>query len=227
MSSTVNVSSSYVATDIQEDSGYKSVCRSAVFAFLLTVIGLLSFWSAPVIIVSIAAMFFAISALISFRRYPEELTGRPLAYIATAVSAIVLIAAPIEHAYIYATEVPEGYERISFGELKSPLGAPDRPPKAALALDGKKVFLRGYVHLASCSSSSVKNFILVPDLATCCFGKQPPLTHMIEVNLGGDLLIEPSMRKLRLAGTLYVDPQLKPLNSVEGVYYQMRVDYLK
>jgi hypothetical protein len=50
---------------------------------------------------------------------------------------------------------------------------------------------------------------------------------MIEVNLGGDLIIEPSMRKLRLAGTLYVDPQLKPLNSVEGVYYQMRVDYLK
>jgi hypothetical protein len=223
----MEVSSTINSNEVSEDIGYKSVSRGAVFALILAILSPLSFYTPAVLFLPIAAMFFAVSALISFRRYPEELTGRPLAYVAFALAGIILIVAPIQHAYIYATEVPEGYERISFGDLKSPLGAPDRPTKAALALDGKKVFLRGYVHLASCSSSSVKNFILVPDLATCCFGKQPPLTHMIEVNLGGDLLIEPSMRKLRLAGTLYVDPQLKPLNSVQGVYYQMRVDHLR
>ena len=223
----MEVSSTTNSNEGSEDIGYKSVSRGAVFAILLAIFSPLSFYTPAVLFLPIAAMFFAVSALISFRRYPEELTGRPLAYVAFALAGIILIVAPVQHAYIYATEVPEGYERISFGDLKSPLGAPDRPTKAALELDGKKVFLRGYVHLASCSSSSVKNFILVPDLATCCFGKQPPLTHMIEVNLGGDLLIEPSMRKLRLAGTLSVDPQLKPLNSVQGVYYQMRVDHLR
>jgi hypothetical protein len=223
----MEVSSTIKSSEVTEDIGYKSVSRGAVFAFILALCSPLSFYTPAVLFLPLAGVFFAVSALVSFRRYPDELTGRPLAYAGFALAGITLIAAPIQHAYIYATEVPEGYERISFGDLKSPLGSPDRPTKAALALDGKKVFLRGYVHLASCSSSSVKNFILVPDLATCCFGKQPPLTHMIEVNLGGDLLIEPSMRKLRLAGTLYVDSQLKQLSSVQGVYYQMRVDHLR
>ncbi len=92
------------------------------------------------------------------------------------------------------------------------MGAPDAPTKEALSLDGKKIFLKGYVHPTSVTSTSAKNFVLVPDWATCCFGGQPPLTHMVEVNLKGDMSVRASQRKIKLAGTLKVDKNLKPIS---------------
>jgi hypothetical protein len=72
-----------------------------------------------------------------------------------------------------------------------------------------------------------KKFVLVPDLGTCCFGGQPPLTHMIEVSLSGEEYARKSYRKQRLAGTLHVNRSLKPIEGLTGVYYQLKADILK
>ncbi|GIW98404.1 MAG: hypothetical protein KatS3mg111_1737 [Pirellulaceae bacterium] len=143
------------------------------------------------------------------------------------MATVTLILAPAYHSYVYMTEVPEGYTRVSFEVLKSGYNEPDRPPQEALALDGKKIFIKGYIHPNSMDALKSKRFVLVPDLGTCCFGKQPPLTHMIEVTLSGDQLATKSYRKQRLAGTLYVRPQLKPVDGLTGVYYQLRADIIK
>jgi hypothetical protein len=77
------------------------------------------------------------------------------------------------------------------------------------------------------SSYEAKKFVIVPDLGTCCFGGQPPLTHMIEVTLTGDQYAHKDFRKKRLAGTFSVNPYLKPVDGLQGVYYQLRADILK
>ncbi len=226
MQSTVEIPTTFQSKDAEE-FGYQQLSRSAVVGAVLAALSILSFWFAPLLFLAVCGLIFGIYGSRNISRYPDELTGKAIALGAVLLSGLMLIIAPVHHAYVYATEVPEGYQRISFSELKSPLGAPEIPPKNAYAYDEQKVFLKGYVHLASCASSRVKNFILVPDLGTCCFGTQPPLTHMIEVTLTGDQTIEPSLRKLRLAGTLFVERQLKPLSSVDGVYYQLRVDQIR
>ena len=50
---------------------------------------------------------------------------------------------------------------------------------------------------------------------------------MIEVTLQEPLRVDFSYRKRKLGGTLKVDSKLKPVSGVNGVYYQLDVDYLK
>ena len=205
---------------------YQSVSRSAVASVVLAVLGLLSFLYVGLILLPVVALLLGITALLSIRRYPDELLGKPLALIGLGLSGATAALAPTYHAYVYATEVPPGYERIAFSTLTSPSGAPDLPPPQALSLDGQQIFVKGYIHPTSMDTPRAKKFVLVPDLGTCCFGGQPPLTHMIEVTLTGDNIATRSLRKQKLAGTLHVNRALKPVDGLEGVYYTLKADLI-
>ncbi len=206
---------------------YKSVSRAAVASVVLGVLGLTSFPLLFMLVLPMMGLVFAVLAFNAFRKFPDEMLGKPLAVAGLTLCGITCVLAPAYHAYVYYTEVPDGFERVDFGILKSGLGQPDFPPVAALDLDGKQVFIKGYIHPTSMDTVLAKRFVLVPDLGTCCFGGQPPLTHMIEVSLSGDLRARKSYRKQRLAGTLHVNPNLKPIEGLTGVFYQLRADILK
>ncbi len=206
---------------------YKSVSRAAVASLILGFVGLIAFPLLPVLLLSIVGLAFTLVAVRGFRRFPDELLGRPLAWVGGAICLLTVVCAPAYHTYVYMTEVPEGYTRLNFAVLKSGRGEPDEPTAAALEMDGKKVFLKGYIHPSSMDASVSRRFVLVPDLGTCCFGGQPPLTHMIEVSLTGDQFARRSLRKQRLAGTLKVKQNLKPIDGLTGVFYQLRADILK
>ena len=212
---------------VEGDDDYRSVSRMAVASAVFAVMGLLGFLVVPLLLLPLVGLVCAAVAFRSFKAYPDELIGKKVAVFGGVVAALTLAVAVPMHYYIYLTEVPEGYERLDFAVLKSPYNAPDVPPPAALGMDGKKIFVKGYIFPSSVSSSSAKSFILVPDFATCCFGSQPPLTHMIQVNLMGDLVAKFGMRRYKLAGTLRVDPTLKPVQGVDGVYYTLNADYIR
>ncbi len=209
-----------------DDLIYQSVSRSAVAALVLAVLGLLSIIFVWLIILPIVACAMAAVAIVSIRKYPNELLGKPMATSGLVLGLLTLIVAPAYHTYVYMTEVPPGYERIAFATLMSPTGAADVPPAAAMELDGMQVFVKGYIHPTSMDSPLAKKFVLVPDLGTCCFGGQPPLTHMIEVTLTGDQMAHKGLRKQKLAGTLRVNRALKPVDGLEGVYYTLMADYI-
>jgi hypothetical protein len=223
-----SMASSYTQENgLSSEIEYRTVSRTAVLGLVFGIVGLLAILYAAMLFLPAVGLIFSLLALASFRKYPEELTGKPIAWTAFLLSGLLLIVAPIRHAYIYATEVPEGYERISFSTLTSPKGAPDMPTAEALELNGKQVFVKGYIHPSSISANSSKYFVLVPDLGTCCFGGQPPLTHMIEVTLTGNEGVRHSFRKFKLAGKLQVDTNLKPISGLQGVYYQLRADHVE
>jgi hypothetical protein len=209
---------------LDDEYGYRAVSRAAVLSLVFALLGLISWFTPELVILSAVALGFAVVALRNFKRFPTELSGKPIAIVGAVLALLTLVVTPGLHAYIYMTELPEGYERISFSELKSPLGAPDLPPPTAIGLNGKKVFLKGYIHPTSLASNAAKTFILVPDWATCCFGQQPPLTHMIEVRLTGDKFAQKSFRRHSLAGTLQVRPFIKPVEGLQGVYYELDAD---
>lgn len=206
---------------------YQSVSRAAIGSLVLGVLGLSSFPILLLVALPALGVVLGLIALNGFRKFPEELLGKPLAVAGLTLCGLTCILAPAYHGYIYMTEVPEGYTRVDFASLTSKLGEPDVPPGEVLALDGQPVFIKGYIHPTSMDSMLAKRFVLVPDLGTCCFGGQPPLTHMIEVSLSGDQRAQKSYRKQRLAGTLHVNPHLKPVDGLTGVFYQLQADILK
>ncbi len=186
----------------------------------------MSFLLVGLVILPAVALLLGINALFSIRKYPDELLGKPLAQIGIALSLLTIVAAPAYHAYIYATEVPPGYERVAFGALTSPKNAPDMPPAEVLQLDGKKIFVKGYIHPTSMDAPPRQEVCAGTGPCTCCFGGQPPLTHMIEVTLSGDDFAKKSLRMQKLSGTLRVNQQLKPIEGLQGVYYTLQADQI-
>ena len=93
----------------------------------------------------------------------------------------------------------------------------------------KPIFIKGYVHPAIATSGKVDNFILVRDYGTCCFGGQPPPTHMMEVKIVGNApRVKYSTTVVRLAGKFRVmPPQSRESLDVKNVIYYLEADYVK
>jgi hypothetical protein len=217
--------------EIEEDSfdAYRSVSKAALGSLFLMLLGLTSLIFPPLLMLPALGVVLGIIATRNLRRYPEELTGRIPAVLGVVGSCLLLVGGSIMHAYVYMTEVPEGYTRISFDELQ-PQSSGAQPDEAGLPLelDGQRIFVKGYVHPGVSDLGRIKNFILVPDMGTCCFGGQPKLTDMIEVTILGRAGIQYSRRKQRLAGTFHVTNRLKKVaGGLTGGYYSLEADYVK
>ncbi|MAD79319.1 MAG: DUF3299 domain-containing protein [Pirellulaceae bacterium] len=181
---------------------------------------------APVLILPLIGSILGSLGLSNIRKYPAELTGKTAAGLGTILGVALFIGGIACHALIYSTEVPDGYERLSFDVLKAGAQMPDYPPPTAQEMDGKQVFIKGYIYPGQ-QRLGLKEFVLVPDIGTCCFGGSPKQTHMVEVILKKGLTLDYSMTKRRLAGVLRVNPTLQPVADRPGVYYQLMADYAK
>ncbi len=175
----------------------------------------------------IIATVFGFYALYSLKRYPDELTGKIPATLGTFLGVSLTIAGIAYHSYVYVTEVPEGFQRITFSQLQPEKYGQILPPDAP-KLNQQKIFIKGYMHPSGTQGmGDVQKFILVPDMGTCCFGGQPKLTDMVEVTLSDNLKTQYSRRQKKLAGLFTVDAEIKEVSGLQGVYYQLDANYVK
>jgi hypothetical protein len=127
---------------------------------------------------------------------------------------------------VYATEVPEGYERLNYSALQPDENTPGEViPPDVKKWDGKRVFLKGYAYPGA-QQQGIKKFVLCRDNGDCCFGGQPKLTDMVLVELKEPLSLTYSRRVQRVAGTFRVSPA-QATDGLGGVVYQLEADYLK
>ncbi len=220
----VFVSSDYNA---EEFESYRALSKAAVVSAGFSIIGLLGFVFVQLLLVAVIGFIFAFIGFVNLRRYRNELTGTKLALFGAVVSVVTLVFGTSMHAYIYATEVPEGYERISWYELR---GEQSRPVNSfAMQIKDKPIFIKGYVHPGVDGFGEVKNFVLVPDMKTCCFGGQPKPWDMIEVTLAENCSnIKYSRRKRGLWGVFRVGPAAgQKIGTVQPGFYQMTADDLR
>lgn len=204
---------------VDELQQYRRVSLAAMASVGLGVVGLFAFISTGMLVFPLIGLLCAIVAIVNIRRFEGELSGKGLAAIGAVANLVVLVGAIAYHGYVYATEVPEGYQRVSFYEFEP---GPDAPTKQlisekAIALDGEKVFLKGYIHPSVSSMGAVKRFVLVPDMGTCCFGGEPKLTDMVAVELAEGESTSYSMRLRKLAGEFHVNPVVEPVAGIEGI----------
>ncbi len=193
---------------------------------LLSVIGLASL---PGLAVPIAGV---ILGLLGWRQISSgrgEYGGAKLTLAGLFLSAAFLLAGTSVHAYTYATEVPEGFERLSFRWLaqQKPIveDGQTRIADEAKELDGQKIFVKGYMYPEK-SQKDLKRFVLCKDTGQCCFGGKPALTDLILVEFVNDTRAQ--FRELTLvsvAGTFHakkivVGGELVALYTLEGEYFK-------
>ena len=212
---------------------YRALSVSAVAALVMgvmslpTLLGVLADASATILIVPLLGTLVGFIALRRLKRHGDELMGHRLAKIGMICSVTTLLLGSGISQYRYATEVPEGYQRVSFLELQPVMGRPDIPVSpTALELHGKKIFVKGYV-LSDDRSFELKQFVIVPDMMQCCFGGNPKLTDMIQITITTDERVRFSLTRRKFGGILRVDPQFKDRSGMQGIHYYLETDYVK
>jgi hypothetical protein len=233
------------ATHEQELAPYRAVCRSAVISLVLALISLPLVGMALVSALfrygdavqvgllggalAIPAVILGYSAWRTIRRYPDEYTGLGLARCGLILGAGLLVGGFGAASFTYATEVPEGYQRVGFWELQPDPDRPDLPiPPAAIELSGKPIFIKGYMHPGVAGTGKVSHFILVPDMGTCCFGGQPAPTDMIAVSIPeGKDRPSYSTRRLSLSGKFMLSEYQTSALGLSGVWYHLQADQVR
>ena len=207
---------------------YRSVSRAAIGSVFLLVL------SAAGLVFPVLLSLALVGAVIGWvggrniRRYPNELTGRVMAFSGTVGCLLMLAGGSAMHTYIYLTEVPDGYQRISFRDLQFETDRRTAQPQLPFELNGKRVFVKGYVHPGVSSLGQIHKFVLVPDMGTCCFGGQPALSDMIEVTIVDAPGVRYTQRKRRLGGIFTVHDRLKQVaGGLQGGYYELKADYVR
>jgi hypothetical protein len=206
---------------------YRALSKAAVTSAICALVGLSGLLFPLMLVLPATGFVFGVIGLLKLRRYRNELTGFGLALVGTLVSIVVFVSGSCWHVYSYANEVPEGYQRLNWYQLR---GEETQPINAhALEIKDKPVFVKGYVHPGVDGFGEVKNFVLVPDMKTCCFGGQPKPWDMIEVTLGEDSnKIKYSRSKRGLWGVFRVEPPVgKKIGDVRPGFYKMTTDNLR
>jgi hypothetical protein len=213
----------------EASEAYRSMSKMALCSLVMACLALTGLMFPALLSFALFGIVFGILAWRNLRRYPDELTGWTAATVGLVGSAVLLVGGSIGHAYVYSTEVPDGYARISFADLQEKTDPQTGQSQLATELDGQRVFVKGYVHPGVANTGRIKKFVLVPDMGTCCFGGQPKLTDMIEVTIRREAPgVQYSQRKRKLGGILHVSQQLKQVaGGLQGGLYELDADYVK
>lgn len=209
---------------------YRTVSKAAVISIVFAILGILAFLFPAFVLLPFLSICFGFAALFNFKRFPDQLSGRNGTQIAMLASAVILVASIANHAYIYATEVPEGYQRISFYDLNPKPNSENIFSKKSANYDGEKVFLKGYVR-PGLKEKRLKKFILVGDFGSCCFGGDPKITDVVAVTIENeDEYVNYGYRLRRIGGEFKLHkkrPKVVQEKDLPYVIYEIKADHIK
>lgn len=205
---------------------YQLRSKSATLALLFGVFSTVCF--VFIVFMSLAPLAIVLGwhGLRVIRRYPEEYTGAGFAKLGIALGLLSLVGGSALHTTIYLTEVREGYERITFyADLKNKA---EKPTDRAKELDGKKVFLKGYVR-PGLRRDGLMEFLMVGDFGDCCFGGSPNLSEIVYIKMPPDQTTQYDYMLRKIHGTFRLNQKLQKsdqiANDVAGYIYQIDADY--
>jgi hypothetical protein len=209
------------ADDFNPDDDYRALSTPAVAALVLGLLSGFALFDWWLGLIPLAGLLMGFLALRSIRKQSNELTGRALAIVGIVLSAGFWIGGASWLGYVQATECPAGYAPVSYSTLQPlPDEPPDRVPPDAKLLDGKKVFIKGYVYPGQ-KQDGITQFLLVRDQGTCCFGGNPKLTDRILVRLSDHQGLTFSSRLFKLAGVFRVTEPTRAVDARGTVFYHL------
>lgn len=206
---------------------YKPVPILAPVSLFFGLSSLLAFLTIAGLPVALIGLFLSAICLLKIRRFAGEYGGGTLAWGGLLLSAVSFFGGTAVQSVAYATEVPEGYSRLNFTDHISKKGfvvenGYAMPHPDVMALDGKKVFLKGYMYPTR-QTEGITAFVFCRDSGDCCFGGQPKVQDMIVVRMDGDKTTEFANGLVSVAGTFKLrdmqeGDQFGDLTGAEPIY---------
>ncbi len=227
-------------TAVDESLEYREIYLGAIVGLVLGLISVSVLFTASTSLeaclmvspIPLLGIFVSLRSWAKIAREPDRLTGNKLALSGFALSLLFLIGGVSYGGYVYATEVPVGYQRISFAQLKPDaldLRSSMAIPEEIVALAGKHVFIKGYMRPGSSPyRANIGQFLLVRDSNECCFGDISKVQYydQMEVAMQGSLRVDYTTGIYRMGGILRIHPE----NLLRGAGYpvfSLEADYAK
>ena len=235
------------ATEEGDEFQYRSLSTAAIASVLFGVVSSLTFLAGnnslqaclmlcPIPIIGLICGFIALK---NIREMPDHLSGFNAAVAGIVMSGLGLVGGLSYASYVYATEVPLGYERLSFQVLRpdqvARKGNKEAVPREVQALDSQTVFIKGYIrpgtHVSKGGTpvrNNVSRFLLVRDSNECCFGDISTVKYYDKmlVQLTNGLNTDYSSGMFRVGGKLRIVPADPRAGRPEPAYL-LEADYVK
>lgn len=185
---------------------YRAPSSLAVACFALGLLSGLTFLAWWLATLPAAALGLGVLATRQIRRRSDELTGMRLVGVGMTAAAVFWAGGWGWLGYEYATEVPEGYRRITYDLLQPDPATPNVLPAGLAELNGQQVFIKGYMYPPP-YPAGIRRFLLVRDSGSCCFGGNPKITDRIQVQVAAPEGVEYNTGVIKLAGVFRVAEQ--------------------
>ncbi len=207
---------------------YRALSTTAVASVIVGLLSAAAILDWTLVAIPVIGVALATFALVKVRRNSAELSGEGLAKIGLTLSLAFGVLGPAWLTYVYFTEVPEGYERVSYADLQPEVDQPGQVvPPAAMELEGRDVFIKGYIYPGR-EKNGIRQFLLVRDQGDCCFGGNPKLTDRIQVTMKGGKSVTFQPRLHKVAGKFHVAPMDKAVGDAKGgVFYHLEAEYVQ
>src|SRR3990170_3732667 len=150
----------YADSETDETIHYRAIHTGAIVGLVLGVLSVFTLISASttfeacllVTPIPVLGMFVSLRSWARIRRESDQYTGKWLAVAGLALSTFFLVTGVGYGYYVYRTEVPDGYQRISFETLR-PTEQQERGgvlvPREVRELAGQRIFIKGYIRPGS------------------------------------------------------------------------------
>ncbi len=215
-----------------EMTTYRRICPQAIASLILGIVAVplvaSTVLTMPPALFAVAPALGLILGVIALRQIArvDDLTGRGPAWIGTLLSAIVLVSGLTGRFVFDLTEVPEGYERISYEILQPEPGTIELVPESARDLNSQKVFIKGYMYPTS-QQRGITTFVLCRDKGECCFGGQPKMSDMIKIRVPREKAVAFHTGLRSVAGTFRVENATSEISTLGTLLYQMDADFVR
>jgi hypothetical protein len=205
---------------------YRALCPMAVASVIVGALSIptLVFWSSwSWAIVPLLGIGLGWRAVRQIREAPSEWMGLSLAYAGIGLSAGLWVLGYGWLIFSRTSEVPYGYQRVSYEMLQPDPNVPTEPiPPSATDMQDKRIFVKGYMQPRR-QQTGIREFVLCPSNGECPFCiPNPKRTEMIRVILQGDLETTYTTHQIGVGGRFQVDPQ-----DPSGIPYTIEADYLR
>ncbi len=232
--------------DTEDDFQYRPLSTAAIASVVFGLVSSLTFLAGNNSLqaclmlcpIPVVGLICGIVALKKFREIPDQFSGQNMAIAGTVMSLLGLVGGLSYASYIHATEVPPGYERMSFYNMRPDeveLRGKEAVPRDVQALDSKPIFIKGYIRPGSHVSkggtpvrNNVSRFLLVRDSNECCFGDISTVKYYDKmlVHLTDNLKTNYSSRMFRVGGKLRVVPANPKAGHPDPTYF-LEADYVQ
>jgi hypothetical protein len=201
---------------------YRPVPVSAVVGCVLGVLSAIALIGLTGCVVAVLGILVSGYALIRIVASRGDLGGKWTATAGLGLSVLFLGSGVAYQSYLFKTELPPGFQRVSFADDISRKGFVNVDGQMAVHPDvagliGKQIFLKGFMYPPN-DPHGLTGFLLVKDSGTCCFGGQPKLFDMIGVQMEPGKTVDYYLGKVSVAGELELNTEYSGQNALEPIY---------